>query len=240
MRTLFISDLHLSDARPDISRAFERFIEQQAFDCQALYVLGDLFDVWVGDDYQDNCSTLVESCFKRLHKAGVPVFYVHGNRDFLLGQRFAQRCQVELLPEKAVIDLYGQPTLIMHGDTLCTLDIAYQKFRRKSRSWWWQTLILALPLWYRRKRATAYRAASHQAKAMKSSTIMDVTNDEVVTEMERHHVELLIHGHTHRPAYHTVKLSSGIGTRWVLGDWDKQISYLEITPSDQQLKNQPL
>ena len=168
------------------------------------------------------------------------LFYIHGNRDFLLGERFAKKSAITLLPEVDLIDLYGQEVVIMHGDTLCTRDIAYQKFRKKSRSWWWQSLIKSLPLFVRKKIAADYRKKSAAATSMKSQDIMDVTPSEVVNCLEKYQSQLLIHGHTHRPALHELTANGKKAQRIVLGDWYEQGAWLKVTPSNMELLNHPL
>ncbi|WP_438863446.1 UDP-2,3-diacylglucosamine diphosphatase [Neptunicella sp.] len=240
LNTLFIADLHLSESRPDITAAFIHFMQQQAIHADALYVLGDLFEVWIGDDEITPLNTQVIQAFKQLTSQQVPVYFIHGNRDFLIGRRFAKATGVILLPEHHVIDLYGQPTLIMHGDSLCTLDVAYQKFRKKSRSWWWQAGILSLPLFIRHKIGQNARQKSQQSNMNKSDNIMDVTESEVITQMEQHQVQTLIHGHTHRPAIHSLEINGQPAKRIVLGDWYEQGSCLKVTPESILLESNPL
>jgi UDP-2,3-diacylglucosamine hydrolase len=237
----FISDLHLSIERPDITAAFVSFMESKASQAEALYVLGDLFDAWFGDDFEDECILQVKQAFRQLTERGVPVYFIQGNRDFLLGKRFARETGITLLAEQAVVTLYQHNAVILHGDTLCTRDVDYQKFRRKSRSWWWQGFMLALPLFVRKKIADDYRAKSKAATAIKSAAIMDVTESEVIHVMESCGVNLMIHGHTHRPAIHQVTLTDGSQAhRVVLGDWYTQSSYLQLDKTGYQLHYQPL
>lgn len=231
--TYFIADVHLSEQRPDISALFVHFLHHQASDADALYVLGDLFDYWIGDDYQNALISQVKQALKAL-TSQLPVYFIGGNRDFLIGQRFARETGVTLLPEHSVIDLYGESVLIMHGDTLCTRDEAYQKFRKTSRRWWWQKLMLALPLWVRIKIAQRFRTYSQKVNTTKKNDIMDVTPEEVLKQMHAHHVRWLIHGHTHRPAVHRLTLSDGQqGLRIVLGDWYQQGSLLKCEPGQE-------
>ncbi|WP_337880692.1 UDP-2,3-diacylglucosamine diphosphatase [Rheinheimera sp.] len=235
-RTLFIADLHLSAERPDITAAFLRFMQQEAPQADALYILGDLFEVWIGDDNPEPLLTQVASATKALADRGVPVYFCHGNRDFLLKKRYAAKAGITLLAPATVVDLYGHPTLLMHGDSLCTLDLGYQKFRSWWNQPWWQWLILATPLWYRQHLARKARRVSAKDKAGKSSDIMDVTPDEVPKVMDMYGVQRLIHGHTHRPAVHQILLANGhSGQRYVLGDWYQQSSYLEVSATGWQL-----
>ena len=240
MATLFIADLHLSESRPDILAAFERFIERQIRGIDALYVLGDLFEAWIGDDDQSVFNQQVKALFQRVAMQRVPMYFIHGNRDFLIGQRFANETGMQLLPEQQVIELYGTPTLIMHGDTLCTDDEAYQKFRKRSRSLWWQRMILSLPLIWRRKIAKNARQRSMQANQYKSEAIMDVNQLAVERAMRDTGVQRLIHGHTHRPAIHEFSLADKAAQRIVLGDWYEQGSWLVVTPDAVRLENTPL
>ena len=200
--TLFIADLHLENDRQDISDLFCQFLATDARKCDALYILGDLFEVWIGDDNPCPFHAHIAKQIKILSDSGVPVYFIHGNRDFTIGKRFAKQSGVILLPEAQVIDLYGQPTLIMHGDSLCTLDVAYQKFRKTSRKKWWQAIMLSLPLWYRKKLARDVRNKSKANKQTADLSIMDVTQSEVEIQMQRFNVTRLIHGHTHRPNIH--------------------------------------
>ena len=151
-QTYFIADLHLSDSRPDISAAFYHFLNTHILnqDVDALYILGDFYEVWVGDDYETPLSKEVASRLKQISDSGTPVFFIHGNRDFIIRNKYAKQAGMTLLSEQTVIDLYGTPTIILHGDEMCTQDVEYQKFRKKARGWWWPRLMLALPLWYRR------------------------------------------------------------------------------------------
>ncbi len=238
--TYFIADLHLAQNRPDITACFLEFLKSEAPKAQQLYILGDLFEAWIGDDDDSHFLVTIAKALTTLSALGTKIYYIHGNRDFLLGERFAKKSSMILLPEIDLIDLYGQSAVIMHGDTLCTLDIGYQKFRKKSRSWWWQAIIKSLPLCVRKKIASDYRKKSAAATAVKSQDIMDVTPDEVVKCLEMHHSQLLIHGHTHRPATHELIASGKEAKRIVLGDWYEQGAWLKVTPTSMQLMNIPL
>ncbi|NQY88232.1 MAG: UDP-2,3-diacylglucosamine diphosphatase [Colwellia sp.] len=237
--TYFIADLHLAQNRPDITACFLRFLKGEATQAQQLYILGDLFEAWIGDDDDSAFLTTVAEALTTLSAMGTTIYYIHGNRDFLLGQRFAKKSAMLLLPEIDLINLYGKSVVIMHGDTLCTRDVGYQKFRKKSRSWWWQTLVKSLPLFVRKKIANDYRKKSAAATAVKSQDIMDVTPDEVVKCLENYHSQLLIHGHTHRPAVHQLNVNNEAAKRIVLGDWYEQGAWLKVTPTSMQLMNRP-
>lgn len=227
MRSLFISDLHLGHHLPNIVNGFFRFLDDQAASADQLYILGDFFDAWIGDDDDDS---LVEEIKKQLRDYALhhQIFFIHGNRDFLLGERFAQETGITLLPESQVIDLNGEKTLIMHGDTLCTQDAEYLTFRTMVRNPAWQQQVLSLPLPQRRRMAEDLRQKSKSMNAMKAEDIMDVTAEEVVRVMADAGVQTLIHGHTHRPAKHSLVVNNKDATRWVLGDWGKDGWYLDV------------
>ena len=238
--TYFIADLHLAQNRPDMTACFLRFLKDDATQAQRLYILGDLFEAWIGDDDDSAYLTTIAKALNTLSALGTEIYYIHGNRDFLLGQRFAKKSAMHLLPEVDLIDLYGKSVVIMHGDTLCTRDIGYQKFRKKSRSWWWQAIVKSLPLSLRKKMAADYRKKSAAATAMKQQDIMDVTPDEVIKCLESYQSQLLIHGHTHRPAVHELTANNKEAKRIVLGDWYEQGAWLKVTPTSMQLMNTPL
>jgi len=238
--TYFIADLHLSETRPDITACFIRFIENEAIKAGKLYILGDFFEAWVGDDDDSPYLTTIANALTLLHKSGTKIYYIHGNRDFLLGKRYAKQACMQLLPEIDTIDLFGQHVVIMHGDTLCTRDIDYQAFRKKSRSWWWQTIVKSLPLFLRKKMAADYRKKSIAATAIKAQDIMDVTESEVINCLEQHHSQLLIHGHTHRPAVHNIVANNANAQRIVLGDWYEQGAWLKVTSESIELLYEPL
>ncbi len=234
--TLFIADLHLAADRPDITQAFLHFLAAETQQADALYILGDLFEVWIGDDNPSPLLSQVAAALQLLSSQGVQLYFCHGNRDFLLGTGFANRAGFQLLAPATVVDLYGTKTLLMHGDSLCTLDLQYQKFRKWWNQPWWQWLILSTPLWYRQHLARKARRISKADKSAKTAMIMDVTPDEVPKVMTAHQVKHLIHGHTHRPAVHQLDLADGsTAYRYVVGDWYQQSSYLEITPEHWQL-----
>ncbi|MFC3120239.1 UDP-2,3-diacylglucosamine diphosphatase [Agaribacter flavus] len=234
--TYFISDLHLSDDRPDITQCFSKFMADEAHQADKLYILGDLFEVWIGDDDQSSFNQHIASIIANVGKK-IPVYFIHGNRDFALGKKFSKQAHMQILPEQTVIDLYGRPTLISHGDELCTRDLEYMKFRKKSRGWWWPKLMLSLPLSYRKKIAEKGRKTSHSNKQMLASEIMDVTPSEVENVMQTHQVDLFIHGHTHRPNIHNFVSRNKQRQRIVLGDWYTQGSILTASPSSLKLEN---
>ncbi|MBD8117197.1 UDP-2,3-diacylglucosamine diphosphatase [Pantoea agglomerans] len=231
-RTLFIADLHLCQEEPAITAGFLHFLQREAPHCDALYILGDLFEAWIGDD---DPNPLHQQVARALRALPVPVYFIHGNRDFLIGRRFAQTCGMTLLPEEQVLTLYGRRLLIMHGDTLCTDDAGYLRFRAKVHNPWIQRLFLALPLWIRKRIAARMRADSKQANQHKSQTIMDVNQEAVVATMLRQQVPLLIHGHTHRPAIHTLSLQGETAQRAVLGAWHSRGSMIQLDASGIQL-----
>lgn len=233
--TYFISDIHLSEERSDITQCLLNFLQQDALEAEALYVLGDLFEVWIGDDNVTPYNEMIAAAFKAVSQV-LPVFFIHGNRDFAIRREWASKAGMTILPEQAVIDLYGTRTLLSHGDELCTRDLAYQKFRKKSRGWWWPRIMLALPLWYRRRVARNGRAESQQNQKALKPEIMDVTPEEVVRVMEHFDVTQLIHGHTHRPNIHSLKVNGKDAHRIVLGDWYDQGSVLKVGPGEFSLE----
>jgi UDP-2,3-diacylglucosamine hydrolase len=220
--TLFISDLHLDPARPAITGLLLNFLEQPARQAEALYILGDLFEAWIGDDDAAEPGQTVAAALRTLTDSGVPAYFLHGNRDFLLGARFAAASGIQLLPESVIIQLAGNPVLLLHGDTLCIDDVEYQAFRAQVRHPAWQAQILALPLAQRRALAGQLRETSRQAAQQKAADITDVNPAEVERVMRAQGVQHLIHGHTHRPAIHEWLLDGQPALRAVLGDWQEQ------------------
>jgi UDP-2,3-diacylglucosamine hydrolase len=219
MFTLFISDLHLHETRPQITRAFFNFLHTQAAGAEKLYILGDFFDAWIGDDDDNILNAEVAAELKQLSSAGTQIFIMHGNRDFLLGKTFAAQAGAQLIAEGTVIDLYGCPTLLLHGDDLCIDDKDYIAFRQQVRSPQWQQQILAQPLAVRRVLAAQLREKSQAMNSLKAEDIMDVSQAEVIRVMENSGVTRLIHGHTHRPACHALMVNGEPAERIVLGDW---------------------
>ena len=229
--SLLISDLHLDPARPEHLAALETLLDNHTGKADRLYVLGDLFEAWIGDDDDSPFNRQAIDAFRRFSDAGSELFFMHGNRDFLLGDKFADDCGGVLLDEGTVADLYGTRALLMHGDSLCTEDHAYQQFRAMARDPQWQQGMLTKPLEERRALAQGMRMQSQGNNANKPENIMDVTPAEVVRVMEDAGVRHLIHGHTHRPAVHDVDLKDGTGTRWVLGDWG-ELGWWIVADSD--------
>lgn len=236
MSVLFISDLHLSPERPAVTRAFLVFLQHRASRAEALYVLGDLFEAWIGDDDPTDLALEVQKAFAALSRQGVALYVQHGNRDFLLGKRFAANTGAVIIADETVIEHWGQRALVMHGDSLCTDDIDYQRFRRKSRHPIYKWCLRALPLKRRQKLAAEWRAKSMAANSNKASAIMDVNTRAVDRVMQKHAVTTLIHGHTHRPDQHSV----ACGERIVLGDWDRMGWALEMNDSGYKLQSFPL
>lgn len=235
MATLFIADLHLCTEEPAITAGFLRFLAGDARKADALYILGDLFEAWIGDDDPVPLHREIAAAIHALVNSGVPCYFIHGNRDFLLGKRFARESGMILLAEENVLDLYGRKVLILHGDTLCTDDTGYLAFRAKVHQPWLQKLFLALPLFVRQRIAAKMRANSKAANSTKSLEIMDVNPQAVVHAMERHRVQWLIHGHTHRPAVHQLTANGEPAFRVVLGAWHSEGSMVKVTPDDVEL-----
>ena len=223
MATLFISDLHLDESCPAITELFLAFLRGQARQADACYILGDLFEAWIGDDDDAELGRTVALALRDLSDSDVPVFFIHGNRDFLIGERFAAAGGFRLLAETAIIDLYGEPVLLLHGDTLCTDDTEYQAFRTQVRDPLWQAQLLALPLPQRRLLAAQLRETSRQSTRQKAADIMDVNPGAVLQMLHDHRVKRMIHGHTHRPAIHEGLLAGESTRRAVLGDWSSDL-----------------
>jgi len=219
MSTLFISDLHLHESRPQITRAFFQFLEEHAKRAEKLYILGDFFDAWIGDDDDTPLANEIATALKNVSNSGTQIFLMHGNRDFLLGNAFAEKAGAFLIPEYTSIDLYGTPTLLVHGDSLCTDDAQYMAFRQQVRSPQWQQHVLAQPIEARRALAAQLREKSQAMNSLKAEDIMDVSQSEVITAMTTANVKRMIHGHTHRPARHLFEENDQNYERIVLGDW---------------------
>jgi len=226
LSTLFISDLHLDESHPDIIEQFLSFLRDEAAGAEALYILGDLFEAWVGDDDPQPEMKRVIQALRELRNGGPACFFMQGNRDFLTGRIFAVKAGIRMLPDPSVIDLYGRRVLLMHGDTLCTDDEEYQSFRRMVRDPQWQQQFLSQPLEHRIAMARQARDASRQHTGAADARIMDVNAEAVVKAMSTASVDTLIHGHTHRPAIHHLTVDDRPATRFVLGDWYTQGSVL--------------
>lgn len=230
MSLFFISDLHLDPKRPAITQAFYHFLDTTAQQAEALYILGDFFEAWLGDD---DDTPLYQDVIQRLHRystQGHPLYFMHGNRDFLVGNAFAQRCNATLINDPHMIHYAGSDYLLMHGDSLCTKDITYMEFRAMARSNAWQQQFLQQPLSQRRQIVADIQAKSQSMKSLKAADIMDVTHEEVVKIMDKYQVNTLIHGHTHRPNTHQlVRGDNTSAERWVLGDWETKGWYIEIS-----------
>ena len=217
--TLFISDLHLEEKAPDVASLFLQFMENQAPKADALCILGDFFETWIGDDDKTAFNQKIILTLRSLVKNGTPIYFMCGNRDFLIGEKFAKTAGIILLEDPTVVSLYGRSVLLMHGDSLCTLDHKHQAYRRKITKRWVQKLMLSLPLTLRRKLAKRLREKSRNYNRYLSNEITDVALEEVLRIMYRMDVELLIHGHTHRPAIHDFLINKKPATRIVLGAW---------------------
>ena len=247
MTTLFISDLHLDSTRPAITELFGQFLRREAKSADALYVLGDLFEAWVGDDDPSSVGAYVASGLKEVADAGVPVYFMRGNRDFLVGPDYASRAGFRILPDPAVVVLHGKPVLHLHGDLLCTDDTAYQAFRSQTRNPAWQAQFLAQPLQARLAFAAQARAASqaHQARLreggndVRFETVTDVTPATVEATFARFGIDTMIHGHTHRPALHGLQVNERDCHRIVLGDWYEQGSVLRADSGGFRLESLP-
>ena len=229
MGTLFIADLQLDDSRPQITALFERYLaSDEVRRADALYILGDLVEAWIGDDDDAELPQRIATATRAVREAGVPVYFMVGNRDFLLGGDYARRAGFELLEDGSVHDLYGRPTLLMHGDVLCTDDVAYQAVRRQVRTPEWRAQILAMPLEARRAFAAKSRAESRAHTGSTMEAIMDVNAGAVAEAMRQAGTTRLIHGHTHRPAIHKLQIGEQAAKRIVLGDWDRQGWALQV------------
>jgi UDP-2,3-diacylglucosamine hydrolase len=240
MTTLFISDLHLDASRPQITRLFVDFVHAEAVGAHALYILGDLFEAWIGDDATDEAADQVALALATLHARGVPCFFIHGNRDFLLGDAYARRARMTLLPDPSVVEVEGERVLLMHGDTLCTDDAPYQAFRTQSRNPAWQRAFLARPIAERQAFAAQARAESQRYTRSAGDAITDVNAAEVSSALHAHGARRMIHGHTHRPAIHAIECGDALAERVVLGDWYEQGSVLQWSQKSLSLSQRTL
>jgi len=236
-RILCISDLHLSAERPDIFKAFSDFLGNTARGASALYILGDFFNLWIGDDDPDPFAAQVKAELASMSASGTEVFLMHGNRDFLIGNGFARDCDLTVIAEPYVLSCFGHRYLLMHGDALCTRDTGYMAFREQVRHPEWQSTFLSQPVAQRLAFARDARAQSKAISSNKADDIMDVTLDEVAKVLTEHGESVLVHGHTHRPAIHDISLNDQAGKRIVLGDWDTRGWYLELDTNGYALKD---
>ncbi|MCQ4324000.1 UDP-2,3-diacylglucosamine diphosphatase [Stutzerimonas stutzeri] len=228
---LLISDLHLEEERPDITRAFLHFLEARASQAEALYILGDFFEVWIGDDAMTPFQRSIAQALRALSDRGTRIYLMHGNRDFMLGKGFCREAGCELLADPTVVELDGERVLLMHGDSLCTRDLGYMRLRRLLRNPLSLFILRNLPLATRKKLARKLRNESRTQTRMKASDIVDVTPDEIPRTLNKYGVRTLIHGHTHRPAVHELELDGQPARRIVLGDWDRQGWALQVDAS---------
>ena len=239
MTTLFVSDLHIDASVPEITEQFLTLLKEEGRDADALYILGDLFESWVGDDAPDPSQVAAMAGLRALTAAGVPCFVMHGNRDFLLGSQFCGLTGARLLPDPLIVTLYGEPVLVMHGDALCTDDRAYQRLRATVRDPGWQGQFLALSVAARRALAGAARAGSQAHTAALEYTVADVNQDSVAAALRAADVTTLLHGHTHRPAIHALSVDDRPCTRIVLGDWHARGSVLRWDHGGPELVSLP-
>jgi len=239
MATLFISDLHLEAERPDIARQFLSFLEQEASEADDLYILGDLFEAWVGDDDPNTHYFTIKRALRKVVDKGIPVYFMHGNRDFMIGKGFANETGVEILKDPYKVQMYGQKVLLSHGDVLCTDDVQYQRVRKMTRDPDWKKTILARPLKDRLRMAEEARRQSLEQTINKSMEIMDVNQEAVELAIEKFQVDILLHGHTHRPAIHEIDLGRRKAKRIVLGDWYTQGSVVRWDTRGPELEAMP-
>lgn len=233
MSIRFISDIHLSDQRPDLSQAFFRYLTSLPKDTEALYLLGDIFDAYIGDDDDAELLSRVKQALSEVSQQGIKLYFMHGNRDFLVGDAFCQDSGCELLTDPSLIHYQGKDYLLMHGDSLCTDDLDYQAFRAQIQNPDSKAFLLAKPLAERRAIAKQLRDSSKSMSSNKAEDIMDVNAQAVLDALKQHQSNILIHGHTHRPAVHQLNDKQ---QRIVLGDWDKQAWELVINSHGFQLK----
>ncbi|MCH8249245.1 MAG: UDP-2,3-diacylglucosamine diphosphatase [Proteobacteria bacterium] len=239
MTTLFISDLHLEAGQPAIGEQFVSFLANDARQAEALYILGDLFDAWLGDDDPNPYYGEMKSAMRDLADTGVPTFFMHGNRDFMIGEQFAAETGVTILSDPVVVTLYGQNVVLSHGDALCTDDVHYQKVRAMTRDPDWQSMMRAKSLQERIAFAAEARKESMARGESLSDEIMDVNQDAVAATLREHGVDIMLHGHTHRPAIHEIDLGDRTATRIVLGDWYEQGSVVRWDENGPRLDTMP-
>jgi UDP-2,3-diacylglucosamine hydrolase len=239
MTTLFISDLHLEANRPEIGEQFLDFLDDEAADADALYILGDFFEYWVGDDDPDEYYASIKRSLRAFTDSGVPVYFMHGNRDFMIGERFAAETGVTILPDPYPLELYGKSVLLSHGDAMCTDDVEYQQIRTMTRNPEWQSMMLDKPLEERIAIAKHVRAQSQERNKTLSESIVDVNPDAVRETISEHGVEILLHGHTHRPGIHGIEVDDRFAKRVVLGDWYDQGSVVRWDEDGIELSDIP-
>ena len=239
MTTLFISDLHLEAGRPEIGVQFLAFLSGEARDADTLYILGDLFEVWLGDDDPNPYYAGMKAAIRELVDSGIPVFFMHGNRDFMIGDEFATETGVTILQDPELIDLHGEKVLLSHGDALCTDDVEYQRFRAMTRNPEWQAMMLAKTIQERIAHALEARQGSVEHGKSLDDEITDVNQGAVEALIRKHGVDILLHGHTHRPAIHEVRLGDRTATRIVLGDWFEQGSVVRWDENGPRLETMP-
>jgi len=239
MTTLFISDLHLEASQPEIGEQFLGFLSGEARAAEALYILGDLFDAWLGDDDPNPYYGEMKTALRELVDAGVPVSFMHGNRDFMIGESFADETGVSILADPSAVNLYGEDVLLCHGDALCTDDVHYQQVRAMTRNPEWQAMMSAKSIEERIAFAIQARKESIARGESMSDEIMDVNQDAVVATLREHGVDTMLHGHTHRPAVHEVDMGNRTAKRIVLGDWYEQGSVLRWDENGPRLETMP-
>lgn len=235
MQTLFFSDLHLAATTPQIAKNYFQLLQTEGARSESIYILGDFFEYWLGDDGITPEHQPILSALKQLSTQGIPLYFMHGNRDFLIGEQFCEATGCQLLRDPTTINVYGTPTLLMHGDLLCTNDTEYMAFRQQVRDPAWQTMFLSLSMEERINMAKQARDASQSSMQGKPFEIMDVNETTVQEYMLNAGVKQLIHGHTHRPAIHHFSLAGDQAKRIVLGDWGDHASYLIAKPDTMQL-----
>ena len=239
MTTLFISDLHLEAQQPDIGEQFLAFLQGEARDAEALYILGDLFEVWLGDDDPNPYYQQMKAGLRKLADTGVPIYFMHGNRDFTIGEQFCEETGAALLNDPTVLNLYGRDVLLCHGDSLCTDDVQYQQVRAMTRDPAWQAMMLAKSIQERIAFAVQAREESIARGDSISDEIMDVNADAVMATLREHNVDIMLHGHTHRPAVHDIDMDGKHATRIVLGDWYEQGSIVRWNEDGPTLESMP-
>lgn len=223
MSIAFISDLHLQESRPSMTAGFLNYLDR--VEAKSLYILGDFFDYWIGDDDRNTFNLSIMDALKNKTEKGLPIYFMHGNRDFLIGEEFSKYTGVEILEENTILEFAGKRIVLAHGDALCTLDLAYMKFREMARNKNFQNMMLQRSLDERKQMAQHLRGQSKEGNQQKSMEIMDVTPDEVVKLIEESGADIFIHGHTHRPNFHQVELEKRMALRLVLGDWQDTYGY---------------